>query len=115
MLHEVLHRHKSAKAGRAYRPLPERLIEWRDRLDQGVLSTASPSFKRNQEEFQEIMHELLVGIHTDLTDAGHRPRKNERLGINKWVYDPRTESLTNWVSADRMARATLQDGCQLVP
>lgn len=102
LLHEVLHRRKSAEAGHSYEPLPERLMEWRDRLDQGVLSTASPSFKENQEELQEVMNELLEGIYTDLTDAGHRPRKNERLGINMWVYDPRTESLTNWASADRI-------------
>lgn len=102
LLHEVLLRHKSAKAGRRYRSLPKRLIEWRDRLDLDVLSTASPSFKRNQEELQEFMNKLLDALRTDLMNAGHRPKRSERLGINLWVYDPRTESLTNWASADRI-------------
>lgn len=102
LLHEVLHRRKTAEVGRTYQPLPKRLIEWRDKLDQGVLSTASPSFKQKQEELQRLMNDLLDGIRIHLAKAGHRPRRNERLGINMWVYDPLTESLTNWASADRI-------------
>jgi hypothetical protein len=102
LLHEVLHRRKTVEGGRTYQSLPKRLIEWRDRLDQDVLSTASPSFKQKQEELQRLMNHLLDGIRNHLAKAGHRPRRNERLGINMWVYDPRTESLTNWASADRI-------------
>ena len=104
LLHEVLHRRKTATLRRVYQPLPKRLLRWRNKLDKGVLTTQLSPFRSVQERLHAVMHRLLQGVRADLVDSGHRPEKNEGLGINMWVYDPRSESLTNWASADRILR-----------
>ena len=102
LLHEVLHRRNTQARRRVYHPLPKRLVRWRNRLQRDVLATRPASFLSMQKELQRVMNDLLGAIRDELTDAGHRPGRNERLGISMWVYDPLSESLANWASADRI-------------
>ena len=102
LLHEIIHRRNTADRRRVYHPLPRRLARWRNRLNEGVLSTQAATFQVMQNELQAVVNDLLAGIRDELADAGHRPGRNERLGISMWVYDPRSESLANWASADRI-------------
>jgi hypothetical protein len=104
LLHEALHRRRTAQRRRVYHPLPKRLARWRKRLEDGALTVRPGPFRSAQLDLQEMMEDLLAGLKLDLSDAGHRPGSGERLGISLWVYDPRNETLTNWASADRVWR-----------
>lgn len=104
LLHEVLYWRTAKAARRRYIPLPKRLVTWRRRVDEGVLTTQPGRFAKVQDALQGMLNDLLAGIRADLADAGHRTRPGERLGLSVWVYDPQTESLTNWASSDRVWR-----------
>lgn len=104
LLHEVVHRRETARRRRVYKPLPRRLSTWRNKVDAGVLSISRTGFADRQDGLRDFMSEILDGVQLDLADAGHRRRKTERLGVSMWVYDPASETLTNWASADRSWR-----------
>jgi hypothetical protein len=104
LLFEILHLRHQIRARRVYQPLPKRLSRWRRRLDNGILTKRRSDFDASQNALQQVMRDLIGAIRTDLVDAGHRPSADERLGISMWVYDPTSECLTNWASADRVWR-----------
>lgn len=107
LLHEVLHFRSRKSARRVYKTLPKRLVAWRRKLDEGVLTKRKGDFSNLQDSLQGLMNELLAGIRVDLVDAGHRTARGERLGLSLWVFDPSSESLTNWSSSDRAWRDPL--------
>lgn len=104
LLHEVLHRRQASRARRVYRPLPKRLTTWRNKMSRTVLTTSQTDFASVQDQLHDVMSDLVGAVHADLSDAGHRPRSEERLGLSLWIYDPERESLTNWASSDRVWR-----------
>ncbi len=104
LLHEIVHYTRTGAAGVAYRPFPDRLDEWRRRISETVFVPDRGEFERVQDALHAVMAALADGVRKDLSGDGHGIGNDERLGVALWIYDPRSESLTNWASSDRVWR-----------
>lgn len=110
VLYEVLHYRRCKDRRRKYQPLGKRLHRWRRKIDQGITQTRPSAFASNQDLMHTMASQLLDAVGDDLRDAGKATKGGETLGMSVWIYDPATETLTNWASSDRIWRdpATLQ-------
>lgn len=86
-----------------YVPLTKRLATWSNEVS-SILPITAIAFKETQDRLQRLLANLLSGTKQLINGEGHRLRRGEKLGMSMWVYDPGTDTLVNWASADRIWR-----------